>query len=143
MTMTVTTDDNKAAISRLLEAASSGNIEVLDALTTPEIVIHGDAAFPLAQGREALRNGMQAFHAAFPDATITVERMFGEADKVVTHFLVSGTHTGQWLGAAPTNRAVRWTASAIARFTDGKLAEAWMIQDELGLMQQLGLVPAP
>jgi steroid delta-isomerase-like uncharacterized protein len=141
-TMT-TTENNKAIARRLYEVVSTGNVEVLDELTTPDIMIHGDAAFPLVQGREAIKSNIQTFSTAFPDAQLVIEKMFAEADRVVTHIVISGTHQGNWLGAAATGRVISWTASAIARFADGKLAETWMIQDQLGLMQQLGLVPAP
>jgi steroid delta-isomerase-like uncharacterized protein len=143
MSTTTTTEENKAITRRLYEVAGTGNVELLDELTTPDIIIHGDAAFPLTQGREALKSNIQTFRTAFPDATLVIEKMFAEADRVVIHITFSGTHQGNWLGAAATGRAMRWTASAIARFADGKLAETWMIQDELGLMQQLSLVPAP
>lgn len=139
----MSTENNKAAIRRLFEATSTGNIDALDELLVPEVVTHGDAVFPVVQGREAIKNGIQAFRTAFPDATLTVEKMFAEADKVVSHVIVRGTQQGDWLGAAPTGRAITWTASSIARFADGKIMETWVIQDELGLMQQLGLVPSP
>lgn len=138
----MSTDDNKTAIRHFLDAAITGNVDALDELIIPDVVTHGDAVFPQVSDREALKNGINAFRAAFPDATFTVEKIFAEADKVVTHILLRGTHKGNWLGAAPTGKAMTWTASSIARFADGKIVESWVIQDELGLMQQLGLAPS-
>lgn len=139
----MSTENNKALIRRLFEATTVGNIDALDELVVPEAVTHGDAVFPVVQGREAMKNGIKAFRTAFPDATLTVDKMFAEADKVVTHVIVRGTQQGDWLGAAPTGRTMIWTASSIARFANGKMVESWVIQDELGIMQQLGLVPSP
>ena len=143
MTTMTTQEANKAAVQRLCEAVNMGNIDALDEMFTPDVVTHGDAMFPLVQGREAVKNGIRAMRAAFPDAAFTLERLFGEADKVVIHIRANGTQQGAWLGVEPTGRQMVWTASAIARFNNGKIVENWIIQDELGMMQQLGLVPTP
>ncbi|KJH71592.1 hypothetical protein UH38_12310 [Aliterella atlantica CENA595] len=119
------------------------NVDALDNLIAADVVTHGDALIPTVWGREAVKNGIKALLAAFPNVQFTVERLFAEVDKVVVHVRANGTHTGAWLGAAPTNRDMVWNASAIARFVDGKLVEVWIIQDELGMMQQLGLIPTP
>jgi predicted ester cyclase len=137
----VSTEENKVAIRRLLEAASKGNMEALDELMTPDFYTHGDAHFPFVRGREAIKNGIVAFRTAFPDATLGVEQMFAEEDKVVTHVIVHGTNKGEWLGAAPTGNAITCTASAITRFAGGKMVELWFIEDELGIRQQLDLAP--
>lgn len=143
MTTMTTVEANKAAVQRLCEVVNMGNIDALDELFAPDVATHGDTLFPMVQGREALKNGIRAMRAAFPNATFTLERLFAEADKVVAHLRANGTHQGVWLGAAPTGREMIWTASTIARFDNGKIVENWIIQDELGLMQQLGLVPTP
>lgn len=143
MTMIATVETNKEIAQRLYDAVNRGNVDALDELISPDVVTHGDALIPTVSGRNTLKNGIKALLAAFPNVQFTVERIFAEADKVVVHVRANGTHTGAWLGAAPTNREMVWTASAIARFVDGKLVENWIIQDELGIMQQLGLVPTP
>jgi steroid delta-isomerase-like uncharacterized protein len=136
---TMTIEENKAVVRSFFEAASTGNTDALDNLMIADIVNHGDALFPYARGIEAVKNGIQAFRAAFPDLTITVEELFAEADRVAAHISLRGTHRGEWLGAAPTGKTVTWTASCISRFADGKIAERWAIEDELSLMRQLGV----
>lgn len=133
--------ENKNAIHRLLEALSKGNMDTLNELTIADLILHGDDLFPFGRGRESVKNFITAFRIAFPDATFTVEQIFAEQDKVVSYVTVRGTHKGDWLGAAPTGEEITWTASAIARFNEGKIVELWGIEDELGLRQQLDLVP--
>lgn len=134
-------EENKNAIHRLFEALSQGNMDTLDELMIADLILHGDDLLPFGRGRESVKNLITAFRTAFPDATFTVEQIFAEQDKVVSYVTTSATHKGQWLGAAPTGKEITWTASAIARFNEGKIVELWGIKDELGMMQQLELVP--
>jgi ketosteroid isomerase-like protein len=138
----MSTEKNKITIRRLLEAVSMGNMETVDEFTSADLIIHGDTLLPFGRGRELGKNPIEAFRAAFPDAQCTVEQLFAEQDKVVSRIAVSGTHKGQWLGAAPTGKEITWTVSTVTRFHDGKLVELWGIADELGLMQKIGLAPS-
>ena len=56
---------------------------------------------------------------------------------------VEGTHTGEFLGVAPTDAEVRLPVTEIFRVADGQLVEAWDQYDRLGLMQQIGAIPMP
>lgn len=137
---------NIAATRRLFEALSSRDPEVLptaiDELMIPEFVTHGDALFPLVYGRDALRQAIPRFKAAFPDARATIQQVFAEGTKVMVHVLVNGTHEGEWMGVPATHKPMMWTASSIIRFNSaGKMVERWVIEDEVGVLQQLGRIP--
>lgn len=134
--------ENKNVIHRLFEALSKGKMDILDELTIANLIIHGDDLLPFGRDRESIKNLITAFHKAFPDAKFTVEQIFAEQNKVVSYVTVSGTHKGEWLGAAPTGEEITWTASSVTRFNEGKIVELWGIADELGMMQQLGLAPS-
>jgi predicted ester cyclase len=135
-------EENKTNVRRLFAAASTGKMEVLDELIIPDFVIHGNVYFPFVRGRETLKNAIMAFRTAFPDATFTVEQILAEGDKVMSHVMVRATHQGEWMGAAPTGKVITGTASAIIRSAGGKIVEIWVVGDELGSMQQLGLAAA-
>ena len=136
-------EQNIAAVRRLFDEISAGNMAVVDEVMIPEFVTHGDAMFPFVLGTAPLKMGIGAFKKAFPDARLAVEQIFGEGNKVIARVQVTGTHRGEWLGVAPTNAEMTWTSSSITRFNDdGKMAERWVIEDELAMMQQLGLVKA-
>jgi predicted ester cyclase len=79
--------------------------------------------------------------AGFPDWRSDVHVLVAEGDLVVEHFTASGTHRGEILGAAPTNRKVTVPGINIFRVRHGKIVERWGILDVLGFLTQLGLVP--
>jgi steroid delta-isomerase-like uncharacterized protein len=85
---------------------------------------------------------LQAFWAAFPDWRETVDDVVAEGDRVVVRVTGRGTHNGPFQGLPPTGRRVTATGMGIARIVDERIAETWAEYDALGLMQQLGAVPA-
>ena len=78
----------------------------------------------------------------FPDARVTVEDQVAEGDKVVSRWTATGTHTGDLMGTAPTGRSIEIPGITISRFSGGKIAEDWYQSDDLGMMQQLGVIPS-
>jgi steroid delta-isomerase-like uncharacterized protein len=81
--------------------------------------------------------------AAFPDLHLTIEDQIAEGDKVVIRWTAHGTHKGNFMGIPPTGKEAVVTGITIDRFANGKTVEAWNNSDDLGLLQQLGVVPAP
>jgi steroid delta-isomerase-like uncharacterized protein len=135
--------ENKAIYRRVIEEVwNKGNLSVMDELFAPDVVTH-DPAGPGGEmrGREAARQFITANRAAFPDLRLTIEDQIAEGDKVVTRFTARGTHRGKLLGIAPTGKQVTTTAIIINRYTGGKIAESWINGDNLGLLQQLGVIP--
>jgi predicted ester cyclase len=136
------TGENIAAARRMFDAASTGDMGAFDDLMVPDFITHGDVMFPFVRGKDSLKTAIPAFRAAFPDAKLTPEVIFAAGDRVVAHVKVTGTHEGPWLGAEPTHKKMTWTASTIIRFNEeGMMAERWVIEDELGVMEQLGVAP--
>jgi predicted ester cyclase len=83
-----------------------------------------------------------SFVEAFPDLRLTVEDLMAEGDRVAARVTFRGTHKGPFQGIPPTNRQVTFTSIEMNRMVDGKVAEHWVEIDLLGLLQQLGAVPA-
>lgn len=79
--------------------------------------------------------------AAFPDLTIKISDLIAEDDKVAARLTFSGTHSGKFRGQPPTGKTFSFEAIRIYRFVDGKAVESFAVQDQLGLMRQLGLTP--
>ena len=135
---------NKAIERRLLEEVySQGKLEVIDELVATDFVGHGTAADGGDQGREAYKRFAIEMRTAFPDLQITVEDQVAEGDKVVTRWRARGTHTGEFQGIPPTGKPGEMSGTIIDRIADGKIIECWSNTDDLGLLQQLGAVPAP
>jgi steroid delta-isomerase-like uncharacterized protein len=111
------------------------------ALHAPDVVAHGLAPDPLE------RDGVEAFYAglwsAFPDLRISVEDMVGEGDRVAWRLTVRGTHEGEFRGIPPTGVEVTFDAQYVFRFRDGAIVERWTTFDRLGVLVQLGAIPAP
>ena len=94
-------------------------------------------------GREEFRQLGSAFYSAFPDFNHTIEDQIAEGDRVVTRQTLRGTHKGPFQGLTPTEKQFTITAIAIDRVSEGKIIERWIDFDVLGLMQQIGAIPAP
>ncbi|HEX8632680.1 MAG TPA: ester cyclase [Pyrinomonadaceae bacterium] len=139
-------EDNKAVVRRFYEELwNERNIEVADEIIAADCVTHqlgsgvADAGTP--RPPELIKQHVAAWLAGFPDLHFTIEQVLAEADRVVTHSRMRGTHSGAWQGLAPTGRAVSLPMIVIQRIRGGKIAEDWVLVDSLGFYQQLGLVP--
>lgn len=138
-------EENKAIARRLYEAAYAGGEydRVADELVASDYVGRMPP-YPDVHGVE----GDKEFHARtlaiLPDARIEVEDVVAEGDRVAVRWTLSGTHEGETrLGVAPTGKHISISGTTIMRFEDGKVAEDWSVCDLLGMMQQLGAMPAP
>jgi steroid delta-isomerase-like uncharacterized protein len=135
--------DTKAIARRFLEEAfNSGNLDVVDELVAPEFVNH-DAALPEpGVGIEAAKASITGYREAFPDLRLTIEQQLAEGEYVTTRWSARGTHQGNLMGMAPTGKQATVTGITIDRIVDGRFVESWTNWDTLGLMQQLGVLPA-
>jgi predicted ester cyclase len=82
------------------------------------------------------------FRTGFPDIKVTVEDLVAEGEKVVARWTWRGTNQGEFQGMSPTGKQVTGSGISIHRFANGKFAEAWVNFDTLGMLQQLGVIPA-
>ncbi|HKA78400.1 MAG TPA: ester cyclase [Xanthobacteraceae bacterium] len=80
---------------------------------------------------------------AFPDRTDTIEQMIAEGDMVGMLFKVRGSHKGNFNGIEPTGKSIDVYELGIFRVTDGRIAEAWFLGDDAGLLMQLGATLPP
>lgn len=135
-------ETNKAVARRWYEEVfNAGNLDLIDELVAANFVDR-DPSNPF-QGREGLKQFVSMYRSAYPDIHLTVEDMIAEEEKLAVRFVGRGTHRGTLMGIPPTGRQVTVTAIDILRFEDGKMTEHWGNQDILGMMQQLGVIPAP
>jgi len=95
------------------------------------------------QGREGLKAILRMLWSAFPDMHWVVSEIVAEGEKVVTRFVWTGTHRGVFLGIPATGRSVEVKGVVIDRLEDGRMADSRILMDTMGLMQQLGVIPAP
>ena len=86
---------------------------------------------------------MATLHSAFPDVAFKVADIASEADKVWARVVVTGTQRGEFFGIPPTGRALDIEVFDICRIVGGQITEHWGLSDQLGMMRQLGVLPAP
>src|SRR5919206_3569999 len=134
--------ENKAIMRRLYEEIfNEGKLELADELVAPEMVNHTAPGAP--RGPVPVKGLVAMLRRAFPDHHIAIEDMVAEGDKVVMLNTYSGTHEGEFMGIAPTGKRFVQRQVHVMRFADGKAVEHWGLRDDLGQMQQLGVIPSP
>jgi predicted ester cyclase len=136
------TEVNKALVQHMLELLTRGDLNTGDHVIAANWVNH-DPSLPPLQGYEGFKQLSMIFRSAFPGFHTEIEDLLAEGDKVATRFRLRGTNTGSFQGMPPTGRAIDITATGIFRVVDGRVTDNWVNIDALGLMQQLGVVPAP
>jgi steroid delta-isomerase-like uncharacterized protein len=136
-------DANKNAVRRLIEEVwNKGNLAVADELFSPNYT-HHDASTPeLGRGPESEKKRATLYRTAFQDFRMAIEDTVAEGETVTARWTCRGNHKGELNGIAPTGKQFAITGISIARFASGKMVEGWVNWDALGLMQQLGVVPA-
>jgi steroid delta-isomerase-like uncharacterized protein len=133
--------DMKVLVRRLFEEVwNQGNLAAIDELFAPSYIRY-DPAAPEAKGLAGFKQLVVMLRTAFPDLHFTLEEVIAEDDKVMTRALLRGTHRGEYLGIAPTGKPVAVMGMVVLRIAQGKFQEGWLMMDNLGLLQQLGMVP--
>jgi predicted ester cyclase len=134
----MTLEENKTIVRKFVEAYNKQNLDLADEFVTSDYV---DPDYPQLQGLEGLKQMMNMFFKAFPDFHETIEGIIAEEDMVWVHLTYTGTHTGDWMGLAPTGKKITCKAIDIYRIVDGKIAWGKRVPTpDLLFFQQLGLV---
>jgi predicted ester cyclase len=92
---------------------------------------------------EAAKQEAADFRRGFPDVISTIEDLIAEGDKVVARWRSRATHRGDYMGTPPTDKEVEFTGISFYRIEGNKITESWTVEDELGLMRQIGAIPEP
>ena len=129
-------EENMALARRFLQARGKGDLDAMEQMMAPDFVDH-----TLAPGQEPDREGYKRrvaeYAAAFSDLTYTIEDQVAGGDKVVTRFIVRGTHDRRELmGVAPTGREATNMAIAIHRISRGKIAEEWGVGTSISELRE-------
>ena len=136
-------EENKAVSRRVAEEVfNGGNMDLVDELYAPDYVLHDPSLPEDLHGPEGIKRYASMTLGAFPDIRVAVEDQVAEGDKVVSRWTATGTHTGDLIGLPPTGRRVEISGVTINHFSGGKIAAGWYQSDDLGMMQQLGVVPS-
>jgi steroid delta-isomerase-like uncharacterized protein len=133
--------DTKGVARRTMEELDKRNLDGVVANYTADCTFHGFA--PQTLDVSGYMENMSALLAAFPDSRFPVDDIVTEGDRVAVRHRMRGTHRGAFQGIPPTGKPVEISAIAIFRMSGDKVQEIWLNADFLGMMQQLGVIPAP
>ena len=122
-------EENKAVVRRDQEELwnHTGDLDAVEEL------------FAVGQA-EAARQEAADFRRGFPDVTSFIEDLIAEGDKVVARWRSRATHQGDYMGIPPTGKAVEFTGISFYRIEGNKIAQSWNIEDQFGLMRQIGAI---
>jgi steroid delta-isomerase-like uncharacterized protein len=135
-------EESKAIVRQYFGVWEEGNLELLDELLAPDYVNHTPATPELPTGPEGVKGVVSMFRDGMPDLRVVIEDMIAEDDKVATRYTLEGTHEGALFGVPPTGQRLSIKSISVERVSHGKIIEHWRVTDELGMMQQLGVIPA-
>jgi predicted ester cyclase len=133
-------ESNKAVVREFREAMEAGDFDRAMAAFDPSAVIHMAGA-PDPLSLDGFRQFADLMLPAFSDSSSTVEDMIAEGDKVVSRITFRAVHTGDLMGMPATGRSVAVAETIIDRISpEGRIVESWRLFDQMGMMQQLGVV---
>ena len=133
---------NKAVIRRLFEDVfNRGDVDVIEEIVAEDVIGHDATSDEPKRGWASVKQVAVLFRTAFPGAHYPLADLIAEDDKVVARWGLQGTHQAEFMGVAPTQRAVKVTGIVIYRLAEQKIVEYWGNFDTLGLMRQLGALP--
>lgn len=136
-------DQKKAVYRRFVEdVINGGDLDAIPELFGEDYVDHTRPP-GAPEGLDGVRMIPKIFRGAFPDLHFTIEDMVAEGDVVATRVTGRGTNDGPFMGMPATGRKAEWSSMGFFRVVDGKISEHWGVPDLLGLLTQLGVVPAP
>jgi predicted ester cyclase len=134
-------EENKTVVRQFIEEVfNQRNVDAIDTYMTADYVDH---VIPpgIPPTREGFKQFIGMFLAAFPDFHYTIEDEVAEGDKVVSRLSARGTQPGELLGRPATGKHATWSEIHIGRMAGGQLVEHWGSIDQLGMLQQLGVIP--
>jgi steroid delta-isomerase-like uncharacterized protein len=136
------TEQNKITVRDFIDGLfTKGDLGAVDTYLAEDFINH-DPPFGVSPDREGMRTAGAQMRAGFPDWHSELHQLIAEGDIVVERFTAGGTQQGEVMGVAPTGRAVSLPGINIFRLRDGRIVERWGRLDDLGMLRQLGLVPA-
>ena len=136
------TAQNKNLVHRFFdEMCNQRKLDIADELFAANHVSH-DPQTPTGPGPAGMKQVISTYQSAFPDAHWTVFETIASGDQVITRWQGKGTQKKELNGIPATGKSVAVEGIWIHRFANNKIVESWNVWDTLGMLQQLGVVPA-
>ena len=135
-------EENAAVVRRLEDAFIANDVATIDAVCDPRLIDHNPAP-----GQEPTLAGFKqtiaGYKAVFPDLRLDLQAVISQGDLTATRWAVEGTQQAEFFGIPATGKRVRVEGMNFYRLAGGRITDVWTQFDGLGLLQQLGALPAP
>jgi predicted ester cyclase len=131
---------NIEAQRRLVDAVNSGKLDILNELIAPGVVDH-DPAPGQGPGPGGYIEFFHELRTAFPDLKIEIKHIVADDHNVAIAYKLTGMHRGRYQDIAPTGHTIMVRGVQMARFYGGQMVERWGALDELGILEQLCVMP--
>jgi len=135
-------EQNKVLMRRYFnEIMNQNKQELIDELLSPTFAFRIPTRPEPIRGRDGMRGFVTLLHNAFPDIHFQIDREMAEGDKAAARWTISGTHKGEFLGAPASGNRIEDHGVDIFRIANGQIEEIFVNENDLGLMQQMGVIP--
>lgn len=132
---------NKAICRRYFtEIHGNHDLDVCDEIFHPDFTLKDPLVAEPIRGPEGMKELLRAYWRGMPDVEVELHEQIAEGDKVVSHWTTRGTHTGDMLGIPATGKTYELSGVLVGRIEDGKIIEEYEYRDDLGMLQQIGVV---
>ena len=135
-------EQNKQVVRQFFEALDRQDTEKMDQLVSSTNYSLHFSGMPPVDWNVNKKEFLAPLTKAFPDLRRNIVDMVAEGDKVAVSINVTGTYKGEFQGIPATGKQASFTAMDILTIIDGKVTEEWATADMMGLMQQIGAIPA-
>lgn len=143
----MSSEENKTVIRKFLQAienyfqtGTEADLDNMLGYLSNDVRHHGPN---LPSSKQELKQMLPMFYAGFPGLKVHLEAILCEGNMVADYVTVTAVHTGNFMGIPPSGKEVRYNEMHIQRVENGKITERWSAWDQMGLMQQIGAIPAP
>jgi steroid delta-isomerase-like uncharacterized protein len=134
-------EKHKAIVRRYQEILNANDLDALGDVVADDISM--PTSFPgFPPGLEGARAIAAANRQMIPDFTVTIDDLVAEGDLVAAFITITGTHTREMFGIPPTGKAFKISGMSLFRIDDGKIVEHRGVGDIVGVLQQIGAMPA-
>ena len=134
---------NIATIRRFWAGFNAHDLNVWDELCTDDFINY-DPGLPTPEADlKTIKQSINAMQTAFPDMSASENDLLADGDKVAVHMTLTGTHKGEFMGVPASGKAVEFSGVWLAHFKSGKIKKQWVYFNAMGLLMQIGAIPAP
>ena len=134
-------NDNVAAIESAVTQMNAGNVDGYLELYADDLTVHGYP--PGVEGKAGVSEFYRSFRSAFSEFELTIDDVLADGDTVAGRYTIRGTHSGELMGVPGSGNQVEVAGQSFFRFENGHVAERWQSLDAVGLLTQIGALPAP